>query len=82
MIYHHSFLGARNDPITIAWSFSYGSNDSYSSGVNPSSFNTYTSLSNTTAGALVESIQFALIEMTKCPPFFKKYLQFKLNIRL
>jgi hypothetical protein len=51
-------------PVTIAWSRSYGSSVICSSGLNISARNALTSLSKTASGATVESIQFALIEIT------------------
>ena len=61
-----------NLPATIAWSRSYGSNVTCSIGLKLSFRNVSTSRANTWAGGMVESIQFALIEIKVWPLFFRK----------
>ena len=62
----------RTTPVTTQWSRSYGSNVSCSSGFSPSSASFERSFANTASVGAVESMHDALIEMTKCPPFFRK----------
>lgn len=50
-------------------------------GLSCNSCNFLTSLAKTASGGAVESIQDALIEITKCPAFFKKYCAFTPTIR-
>lgn len=75
------FAGGRNMPTTTAWSRSYGSNVICSWGFSLSACNFLTSAAKTASGWAVESIQDALMEMTKWPPFFRKYCEFSDTIR-
>ncbi len=65
----------------IAWSRSYGSSVSCSRGLNISPCSFFTSAANTWAAGAVESMQFALIEITACPPFFRNWCALSATIR-
>lgn len=60
---------------------SYGSNVSCSSGLNISDCNFLTSDAKTTSAGAVESMQFALMEITACPPFLRKWCALSATIR-
>ena len=70
LFYSAFFFCALYEPMTTAWSLSYGSRVTCSSGLKPLAFSTLTSLANTSAAGAVESMQFALMEITKCPPTY------------
>ena len=75
------FGGALKTPTTIAWSLSYGSSVSCSKGFNLSACSFLTSAANTASGLAVESMQEALMEMTKWPLFLRKCCAFRDTIR-
>jgi hypothetical protein len=75
-------VAGRYVPTTTAWSRSYGSNVNCSIGFIFSFFIFSTSDANTAAAGAVESMQLALMEITKWPPFLRKLWALRPTIRV